>query len=92
MALMEQRIPWDQGEQMLSYGDGSRRSHPVFRFRAGPTEIELVVFTVQGLRNAPFDPLHQRPMARANRARVAALIRPSAEPAAGVTSEAMITD
>ena len=62
--LMAQRIPWRDAEKSLVYGDGSRKTQPAFRFNAGDNEVELIIFTPLGLRNAPLNPIDQHPMAR----------------------------
>ncbi|WP_295612909.1 hypothetical protein [uncultured Lamprocystis sp.] len=60
-ALMEQRIPWQQHEHLFRYGGGERRAHPVFRFVAGTTPIELIVLPRAAQRNPPLDPVTERP-------------------------------
>lgn len=60
-ALIEQRIPWQAHERVLRYGGGERRAHPVFRFVAGATPIELIVLPRDAQRNPPLDPVTERP-------------------------------
>lgn len=60
-ALIDRRIPWQEGERIFRYGGGDRRTHPVFRFLAGGTPIELIVFPHDTLRNPPLDPITERP-------------------------------
>ncbi|HYN76495.1 MAG TPA: hypothetical protein VES73_01720 [Lamprocystis sp. (in: g-proteobacteria)] len=60
-ALIEQRIPWQEHERMLRYAAGERRAHPVFRFLAGTTPIELIVLPRDAQRNPPLDPVTERP-------------------------------
>jgi hypothetical protein len=60
-ALMERRIPWHERERSFRYANGDRRTHPVFRFLAGETPIELIVLPSHALRNPPLDPVSERP-------------------------------
>lgn len=60
-ALIDRRIPWQEGERLLRYRGGDRRAHPTFRFMAGQTPIELIVLPPQALRNPPLDPVTERP-------------------------------
>jgi hypothetical protein len=73
-ALMDQRIPWHERERNFRYGGGERRTHPVFRFLAGGTPIELIVLPRPALRNPPLDPLTERPARGADRAELERLM------------------
>ena len=73
-ALMDQHIPWHERERSFRYGDGERRTHPVFRFLAGGTPIELVVLPRHALRHPPLDPLTERPVRGADRAELERLL------------------
>jgi hypothetical protein len=64
--LMEQRIPWRDGEKRLRYPQGVVRRQPLFRFQAGGTEIELIWFPLNELRHPPLSPLDNRPLQRAS--------------------------
>jgi hypothetical protein len=59
--LLDQQIPWQERERSLRYRGGERRNHPVFRFFAGETPIELIVLPRAALRNPPLDPATDRP-------------------------------
>lgn len=72
--LLELGIPWREGERTHQYPDGRRRRHPSFRFRAGGSEVELVVFPVAGLRQPPLEPGQQRPLERASRGQLERLL------------------
>ena len=72
--LLELGIPWRDGERNFLYRDGRRTRHPSFRFRAGDSEIELVVFPVAGLRQPPLEPGQQRPLERASREQLERLL------------------
>ncbi len=72
--LLELGIPWRDGERTHLYPDGRRMRHPSFRFRAGDSEVELVVFPVAGLRQPPLEPGQQRPLERASHAQLERLL------------------
>lgn len=59
--LLERQIPWQERERGFRYRGGERRSHPVFRFFAGATPVELIVLPRTALRNPPLDPVSEQP-------------------------------
>lgn len=61
LVLMERNIPWQQREEMLRYGGGARREHPVLHFVAGDTPFRLWILPEQALRNPPMDPVTDQP-------------------------------
>lgn len=64
--LMQEDIPYQSDQRQLR-GPGEQRNHyPVFRFVAGDTPVELSVFPLVGLRQAPLSPVHGKPMERAS--------------------------
>lgn len=63
--LMDNNIPYELSSRKLKFGNGEQREHPVYRFVAGDTPIELTVFDVDGVREAPLSPVDGRPMRRA---------------------------
>jgi hypothetical protein len=73
-ALIEQRIPWHEHARGFRYGNGERRVHPVFRFVAGATPIELIVLPRAAQRNPPLDPVTERPQRGADRAALERLL------------------
>jgi len=73
-ALLEMHIPWEQQERTLRCGDGTPRAHPIFRFIAGGTAIELFLLPLQGLRSAPLDPSDGKPMRRVSLAGLQTLL------------------
>jgi hypothetical protein len=73
-ALIEQRIPWQEHERTFRYGGGERRPHPVFRFVAGVTPIELIVLPRDAQRNPPLDPVTERPQRGADIAELERLV------------------
>lgn len=64
--LMERNIPHEISARKLKYGNGAQREHAVYRFVAGDTPIDLTVFEVDGIREAPLSPVDGRPMRRAS--------------------------
>ncbi|MDE2090684.1 MAG: hypothetical protein KGJ08_02125 [Gammaproteobacteria bacterium] len=64
--LMEKNIPYEVSARKLKSGAGMQREYPVYRFVAGNIPIELTVFSVDGIREAPASPLDGRPMRRAS--------------------------
>ena len=62
--LMEQRIPHDSSERR--YPGEPQRSYPLFSFMAGDVQVELTVFPIDGLRQAPKSPVDGRPIKRAD--------------------------
>lgn len=71
--LMEQRIPYQTSERRWQIG-GQICSYPAFRFHSGDYATELTVFPIDGCRQAPRCPVEQRPMQRASRDKLAALL------------------
>ena len=77
LALLDQGIPWQETEEVLRYGGGLRRTHPVFAFFAGETPFELVVLPLGAQRNPPLDPVNERPQRGAGAPEVAGLVKDS---------------
>jgi len=64
--LMEKHIPYEISARKLKSGAGVQHAYPVYRFVAGNTPIELTVFKVDGIREAPASPVDGKPMRRAS--------------------------
>lgn len=64
--LMEHRIPYELDERVVRPSPGQTKRFPLFRFLAGQDVVELTVFPVAGLRQAPLSPVDGRPMERAD--------------------------
>jgi len=62
--LMEQNIPHDTSERR--YPGKPPQSYPLFSFMAGDVQVELTVFPIDGLRQAPKSPVDGRPIKRAD--------------------------
>ncbi len=69
-ALIEQRIPWREGEREWRYPGGQRHTHPVFRFMAGDIPLALIVLPMHARQNPPLDPVTERPQRGADLAQV----------------------
>lgn len=72
--LMDQQIPYEQGERRVKFSSDKTVTLPVFRFVAGDTRIELVVFLQDGPHQPPLSPVDGRPMQRASLNRVRELL------------------
>lgn len=72
--LLDRAIPYKLGEQHLRIDASTVTSTPVYRFTAGDIPIELAVFPLKGLRQAPQSPVDGKPMRRASIAEVELLI------------------
>lgn len=72
--LLEQGIPWQEGECLLPHGGGVRRSYPMLRFLAGGVGIDLVVLPPRAFSDPPFSPLTERPERGAGIEQVRALL------------------
>ncbi|HET7650274.1 MAG TPA: hypothetical protein VFL15_06210 [Gammaproteobacteria bacterium] len=64
--LMEKNIPYEVSARKLKSGNGALHEYPVYRFVAGEVPIELTVFGVDGIREAPASPVDGKPMRRAS--------------------------
>ncbi|HEV2112263.1 MAG TPA: hypothetical protein VGT99_12970 [Gammaproteobacteria bacterium] len=62
--LMEKGIPYEPSARKLKTGAGVQREYPVYKFVAGDVPIEVTVFDVDGIREAPASPVDGRPMKR----------------------------
>lgn len=72
--LMEKNIPYEVSGRRLKSGAGVVHDYPVYRFVAGDVPIELTVFSVDGIREAPASPVDGKPMRRASLRDVDALL------------------
>jgi hypothetical protein len=73
--LTEAGIPFQLSSQQLSFSPQEIRIFPVFRFVAGETTVELTVFPPMDARHAPLSPTSGKPMCRAGRKEVQALLK-----------------
>jgi len=75
--LMEQGIPFDTEERRLRFDD-EYLFVPMHRFVAGDVPVHLTVFSERDRRHPPRSPVDGRPMRRAGKNEVAALIEADA--------------
>jgi hypothetical protein len=68
--LMEQQIPFEQGERRVQYANGRTEYLPKFSFIAGDTEVQLTVFPENSRKQAPLSPVDGRPQRRADQAQL----------------------
>lgn len=76
--LMEQKIPYQQGERTLRFGADRSQKLPVFSFVAGDDDIELTVFPTSGSKQPPLSPLDGHPLQRASRTELERLLQDDA--------------
>jgi len=74
LALISMQIPWNDGEKHFRFGGGKKKTVPAFRFQAGDTEIELILFPPEGLHQTPLEPLGDKPQLRASLSQLKAII------------------
>ena len=63
--LMDQGIPYEVVERRFRFGREEPVGVPAYRFVAGDVPVELAVFSVNGLREAPRSRIDGQPMVRA---------------------------
>lgn len=62
--LMDKHIPYEASARKLKTAAGVQREYPMYRFVAGDTPVELTVFGIDGIREAPCSPVDGKPMKR----------------------------
>lgn len=72
--LAERRIPCEEVTRTLRFAGDEKCDLPALRLTADGVQVELVVFDVDGLREAPLDRVDAKPMRRANLGAVEALV------------------
>ena len=71
--LLENRITHEQGEARVRFDAGDPVRLPAFRFLAGESPVELIVFSARLRGRVPLSPVDGRPTRRARLAEVEAL-------------------
>lgn len=74
LKLMDQGIPHEVLERRVRMFSDRTVNYPAVRFTAGDRVIDATVFPLDGIRQAPFSPVNGRPMRRAARHELAALL------------------
>lgn len=77
--LYERGIPWELDAWVGRFGGGREIELPLYRIAPGGQPVRLVVFPVEGLREAPRSPVDGKPMARAGPAEVEDLLAEGSE-------------
>jgi len=75
IALMENHIPYEQGERHVQLTSGQGRTLPKFSFVAGDTPIEITVYPAEGRRLIPLSPVDGKPMKRGDRRQLELLLQ-----------------
>jgi hypothetical protein len=78
--LIRDEIPYRVSERRVRIGADRYQAYPVYKFLAGDVTIDATVFPRDGLRQAPFGPVDGRPIKRARRAEVDALLEDDTAP------------
>jgi len=85
--LMEAGVKYRAGQRRVRVLRDAAEPHPTFEFSSGTAEVEAIVFPRDGIRQSPFGPVDGRPMRRATRQEVEALLRGSAPHEEGTVPE-----
>lgn len=72
--LMDQGIPFEVGERRTRLDPERTVGQPTVRLELDDQPVEVVVFGLDGIRQAPVSPVDGKPMKRADAADVAALL------------------
>lgn len=72
--LMHERIPHESAEKTLILMNGENASYPMYRFTLNGVLLEVVVFDVDDIRQAPRSPSDGHPIKRATLAAVEELV------------------
>lgn len=81
--LLRDDIPHRVSERRVRVGVDRYCAYPVYRFVAGEVPIDATVFPREGLRQAPFSPVDGKPIRRARREELEALLGGDEEAGAG---------
>ena len=72
--LMDSGVPYEIGEKRVKMNAERQLQQPSLHFEIDAQPIEVVVFPVDGIRQAPVSPVDGKPMRRADLAEVEALV------------------
>lgn len=73
--LMDHGVPYEVSEKRLKLNADRTLAQPSLQFEIDEQPIEVVVFPLDGIRQAPASPVDGKPMRRADLAEVEALIK-----------------
>jgi hypothetical protein len=74
LALVDAGVPYHVAERRLKMQRDQAQAFPVVHYSSGGCDVEAVVFPRDGIRQPPFSPVDGRPMRRATRQEVEALL------------------
>lgn len=77
-ALMDRGVDYEVSEKQLKMGSDRTVLQPMIEFEIDGQLIEIVVFSIDGIRQAPTSPVDGRPMRRADLGAVEALLAEAA--------------
>lgn len=72
--LMDQRVPFEVGERRTRLDPERVVQQPALRLEVDGQPVEIVIFPIDGIRQAPVSPVDGKPMRRADVTEVAALV------------------
>ena len=72
--LMRDEIPYRLSERRVKLATDRYQLYPVYKFLAGEVPIDATVFPRDGLRQAPMGPIDSKPIRRARREELVALL------------------
>lgn len=72
--LMDNGLPFETGERRVKMNAERVLQQPCFTLQLGDQDIEVLVFPIDGIRQAPASPVDGKPMRRADLADVRALV------------------
>jgi hypothetical protein len=72
--LMDNGVPFETGERRVKMNAERTLTQPFFSLQLHDQEIDVVVFSIDGIRQAPVSPVDGKPMRRADLADVRALV------------------
>ena len=74
LALMDQGVPHETGERRIRLDADRTAQQPTIRLEVDDQPVELVVFNIDGIRQAPISPVDGKPMRRADLREVESLL------------------
>lgn len=74
LELMDQRVPFELGERRIRYDADRILQQPCITLDYDDQSVELLIFGVDGIRQAPLSPVDGKPLRRADLATVEALL------------------
>jgi len=72
--LMDQGVPFEVGERRTRLNPERVVQQPALRVEVDGQPVEIVVFPIDGIRQAPISPVDGKPMRRADTSEVSALV------------------